>query len=289
MIFIENNHLKVGAKTTGGELATLYCKKNNRELLWQADAKYWGRHSCILFPVIGCVIDGKIHLSGKSYPMKKHGLLRNLEFELLDHSDTSMTFGVASDLVSKQFFPFDYEVRIVYEVLENACEITYQVMTQSDKMPFNIGAHPAFNVPMDPNLKRSDYYIEFEKDEDQTCPIIGEDGLITKEKRVILDHSNKLHLGDQIFDQDALVFSNLNSTYLALVDKDGNGIWTFDFSGHPDLAIWSKNQESPFVCIEPWFGVADPAGLSQLEFAEKQNIQWVRRDELWTCSHRVVV
>ena len=48
-------------------------------------------------------------------------------------------------------------------------------------------------------------------------------------------------------------------------------IFTFNFKDFPYLGIWSKNQASPFVCIEPWFGVADHQSHNQ-QLTQKEGI-----------------
>lgn len=53
MIVLENDHISVGVKTIGAELCSVKGKKRDIEYLWQADPAFWGRHSCILFPIIG--------------------------------------------------------------------------------------------------------------------------------------------------------------------------------------------------------------------------------------------
>ena len=41
---LENAYLVVEVSDAGAELSRVYDKKKEREVLWNADAKYWGRH-----------------------------------------------------------------------------------------------------------------------------------------------------------------------------------------------------------------------------------------------------
>ena len=54
---ISNNFVSASIKHFGAELCSL--KKNgvDIEYIWQADEEYWGRHSPILFPIVGKLID----------------------------------------------------------------------------------------------------------------------------------------------------------------------------------------------------------------------------------------
>ena len=40
---IENEHLSVKVSDHGAELCSIFDKKNNREVIWQADPEYWNR------------------------------------------------------------------------------------------------------------------------------------------------------------------------------------------------------------------------------------------------------
>jgi len=44
-----------------------------------------------------------------------------------------------------------------------------------------------------------------------------------------------------------------------------------DFSDFPYLGIWTKS-EAPFICIEPWLGIADNANTSGF-IEDKEGIQ----------------
>ena len=49
MYTLENENLIINSKSEGAELTRIYSKKYKKEILWNGDAKYWGRQSPILF------------------------------------------------------------------------------------------------------------------------------------------------------------------------------------------------------------------------------------------------
>ena len=51
MIQISNDQLTVAIHEKGAELQSI--QLNGMEYLWQADPKYWGKHSPVLFPIVG--------------------------------------------------------------------------------------------------------------------------------------------------------------------------------------------------------------------------------------------
>ena len=52
---LENDQIEVIVNYYGAELRSLRKKATDQEYLWNADAKYWGRTSPVLFPFVGGV------------------------------------------------------------------------------------------------------------------------------------------------------------------------------------------------------------------------------------------
>ena len=59
MIKMENDVLSVEIAEHGAELTKLYNKKTGTDLLWDAEPKFWKRHSPVLFPIVGSVWDSE--------------------------------------------------------------------------------------------------------------------------------------------------------------------------------------------------------------------------------------
>jgi hypothetical protein len=68
--------------------------------------------------------------------------------------------------------------------------------------------------------------------------------------------NNIINLHPHIFDNDALVFKNLNSRKVSLKSKKSKQVLTVSFPDFNYLGIWAKPNAN-FVCIEPWLGIAD--------------------------------
>lgn len=49
---LENETLKVEVESFGAELKSVYSKAEDKEYMWYADSKYWGRTSPVLFPLV---------------------------------------------------------------------------------------------------------------------------------------------------------------------------------------------------------------------------------------------
>ncbi len=79
---IENNILKIRVKPMGAELCSIRSRADYTEYMWQADPAVWGRHSPVLFPVIGRLSRGRFRIHGKEYKLSIHGFARNTLFDL---------------------------------------------------------------------------------------------------------------------------------------------------------------------------------------------------------------
>lgn len=281
---ISNQHLTAAFKTKGAELTSL--KKGNQEYIWQADPEYWGRHAPVLFPIVGRLIDDTYIYEGKEYQMNQHGFARDQEFEVVAHEKDSISFALKETEDTLKIYPFRFLLTITYTLKEKSLVVHYQVDNPNDKdLLFSIGAHPAFNCPMDPGERRSDYILTFEKPETfRTLRLI--DGNFTGQTEVISD-GNDLRITDKLFDKDALVFKNLRSSSVSLYSAEAKWL-TFHFDGFPYLGIWSKDEDSPFVCIEPWYGLADNVQHTQ-KLKDKEGIRVLPTGGTFSCSYRVKV
>ena len=50
---LENDKIKLTVAEHGAEIKSLVRKADGKELMWQADAAYWGRTAPVLFPLVG--------------------------------------------------------------------------------------------------------------------------------------------------------------------------------------------------------------------------------------------
>lgn len=287
MTILENQHLRLNIKNHGAELSSLYHKGMQTEYLWQADPTFWGRHAPVLFPIVGKLKENRFDYQGVSYEMKQHGLARNLDFECIEQTATKAIFSLSSTPETQTQYPFAFELQIGYELQDNKMINTYKVINKDTKtIYFSIGGHPAYRCPIHDGDQRNDYQLVFEQAETASTQRI-DDGLRNGKTDLILNNKRHLPLTDKLFDEDALIFTNLNSNKVTL-QKNTDKIWTFDFTGFPYLGIWSKNRHSPFVCIEPWFGVADHQ-THNFDITKKEGIIALEKGSVFDCEFSVEI
>ncbi|MCB0602056.1 MAG: aldose 1-epimerase family protein [Saprospiraceae bacterium] len=285
---LQNEQLRVGIRQTGAELASIYSHQNKLEYLWQADPRYWKRHSSILFPIVGKLAHDTFRLDDKAYHLSQHGFARDMDFVVDHQDDKTIKLQLKDTQETLKLYPFAFQFDAIYTLEKNKLYITYEISNPGEEpLLFSLGAHPAFNVPVLPDTRRSDYGLRFETAE-TTDRILIADGLRTGETSRILDDAQLLPITDDLFDQDALIFASLRSEELSLIGPEDQEIWKFGFSGFPYLGIWSKSKEAPFVCIEPWHGVADEVNYEG-PFHLKDGIIALPGKAEFTCTHWVEI
>lgn len=285
---LQNESLLVEVNKKGAELARIYSKEQRIEYVWEADPTFWGRHSSILYPIVGRVYNDEYRYEGKTFQMKQHGLARNLSFDLLQYEPEMLELMLKSDEETLKQYPFAFNFRAQYHLNDKEVSIIYLIENPTENIAFfSVGAHPAFRCPLLPGELRSDYKLVFNQMEYAKRQLL-EGGFRTGAGKLVLENTSSLDITDQLFDEDALIFQGLRSHQVSLENKAGQRFWTFDFSGFPYLGIWSKNAESAFVCIEPWFGVADQKG-GYPDLTDKEGILALDAGKTFQCTHKVKI
>jgi galactose mutarotase-like enzyme len=262
---IKNSILTVEIKHFGAELISLKTNQN-KEYIWEGNPEFWGKHSPILFPIVGTLKDNSFDYNGMEYHLSRHGFARDMEFELIEITDNSATFSIQSSEETLKVYPFEFELQLIYTLEENNLSIVYKVVNKGkNTMPFSIGAHPAFALPN----QFENYTIAFEKEEPLEYYLL-EDDLISNKTKTLDITNKKIPLTYELFENDALIFKTLQSNSLTILENE-NPILRIHFEDFPSLGIWTK-MNAPFLCIEPWFGYSDTNENSGNLF-EKEGIQ----------------
>ena len=149
-------------------------------------------------------------------------------------------------------------------------------------MIFGLGGHPAFVC----DYSSGKYRIEFEKEENDIEILELENGLISNKNIQTSKYikENRIFLDKHTFENDAIIMKNLKSTKVFL-KTETKKVLTFDFSGFPYLAIWSK-PEANFICIEPWFNTADKVDSNGI-FEEKEDLIELKPNKVFEAKYSV--
>ena len=263
-ITIQNQAIKAVIKTKGAELSSL--QKEGKNYIWEINSEFWNKTSPILFPIVGALKNNEYFHEGKVYKLSRHGFARDFEFEVIENSENTVVFSLKSNEETLKVYPFHFELQLSYILEGNKLVVKYEIINRSsEKMYYSIGAHPAFNI--DGNFE--DFSLIFDDEKDLETYKLEQD-LFSGKTEILKLNGNVLPLQYELFEEDALVFKNFATKSLTLA-KNNESVMKVSFPNFPYLGIWTK-KDAPFICIEPWLGIADNANASG-KIEEKEGIQ----------------
>ena len=267
MRILENDILKVAIADHGAELSSVFDKEENVERLWDANPAVWNRHAPILFPFVGKVKDGIYRIGEKEYEMKtQHGFARDMEFECVSETATSVTHKVVATEETLKIYPFDFELFITHRLdPENPriLHVDWAVKNNSnEQMIYSIGAHPGFALPIDDYMERENYYLEFPGKEKLTyCGASLTSGLgLPDEKKELPLEDGFVKYYDDIYATFIFDYQDIDVVRIARPDK--TPYVTVNCAGFPLLGIWTSPDGGNYICLEPWYGRADDEGFT---------------------------
>lgn len=287
---LENDQLRVTISDHGAELSGIFDKKNNREVLWNADPTYWKRHAPVLFPYVGRLYNDTSLIGGKTYTSGQHGFARDMEFICTEETGTSVTHLLEATDTTKRAWPYDFQLYITHTLNGRDLTVSWKVINKdSETMYFTIGAHPAFNVPVLSDTVQSQYHLTFSGQKELTyCLLDAKLGTALPEQSHTLSLENGTCLIDEhMFDKDALIFDNGQITKAGITLPDGTPYVEISCEGFPNFGIWSAIG-APFVCLEPWMGRCDNTGYEG-ELSEKPNINALKPAEVFDKSYMISI
>ena len=288
MYLLSNNLLSIEIAAKGAELQSIYHVQNELEYLWSGDAKYWAKKSPVLFPIVGGLKNNIYKFQGQSYKLGRHGFARDSVFEVSERTSNSITFLLQSNEQTKLVYPFDFRFRVKYSVNNYRLSITFIVENKSKmEMFFSVGAHPAFTIPIEKNLQYNDYYLRFDVPEHADRWPLTTDGLIEAKPIPFLENESELPLRKELFYKDAIVFKQLQSRSISIVSSRSSHGVKVNFDGFPYLGIWAA-KEANFICIEPWYGIADSID-STGELTDKEGIIHLPIGETFEATYSIEV
>lgn len=253
LLMIQNDQLCLTVSTLGAEMMSLRSSEGI-EYLWQGNPAYWSDRSPLLFPFVGRLTQNSYTYRGKKYPMEIHGFAAKMEFSPVEQGCDYLILELRSTIVTLARYPFDFALRVIYALNGNKLEIAYQVENKGDRyMPFGIGGHPGFRVPLIEGEAFTDYELEFtvacEPDRVGFTPAVYMNG---QDEPYPLKDRKKLDLRHDLFDEDAIILKNMSREITLRSKKSHRGVCV-SYPEMPYLGIWHMPKtDAPYVCIEPW-------------------------------------
>ncbi len=270
---IGSDGLSVVIAAEGAELQSLR-DSSGEELLWQAGPE-WPRRAPILFPTVGRLAGDTLRHEGGTYRMTQHGFARDSLFEWVERSERRAALRLTDSEASRRLYPFPFRLDVSYAAEDAALTMIAEVTNVSSEtiLPFCIGAHPGFRWPLVDGVEKEAHVLEFEARETGPSRSVI-DGLLGAAKELPFD-GRVLPLTPELFRNDALVMPGVASRSVRYVAKTAEGAearaLTISWSGYEDLGVWSAPAGAPFLCVEPWRGMASPVDWDG-PFVEKPGV-----------------
>jgi len=287
MLTLKNDKLEIGVNVHGAELVRVL--KDGVDYLWDGNPAFWARTSPVLFPIVGAVAEGKYLINGEEFELSQHGFARDMDFEVMSRTENSLWFKIVSTDETQAKYPFEFELRIGYELDDETVIVRWEVLNNDCvMMPFSIGAHPAFKAGPD----ISDYSLQMKDSKGVETYVFDNDrGLVdlAAGKVQIVENLPFLPLNKDLFaEYPTLILEGESEILLRSYTHDREV--EIAFAGFPYVGIWSPinadGAVAPFVCIEPWYGMADTVATPS-ELAEKKGIQLLESGKKFISEYRM--
>ncbi len=258
---IASSALSAAIDPLGAELWSLQ-DAAGRELMTDADPRWWTGHAPLLFPFVGRSRGDVYRLDGQDYPMPQHGFARHSPFLVVDQDDDRLLLRLEADSTTRAAYPFDFRLDMAFAVEGATLRMTATVTNRGETaMPFSFGYHPAFAWPLPYGGAAADHRILFEAPEPAPIRKVGsEPGLIAPEPCPSPVDGDTLVPTHALFDGDALIWDDLASRSLTW-GVPGQPHLKIDFPDTPWLGLWQK-PGAHYLCVEPWAGMADLVGFT---------------------------
>lgn len=285
---ISKGEARAKCSTKGGELVSFV--KDGVEYVWQGEPQFWSGQAPCLFPVVCRAKEDRIIVNGSSYPMKKHGIARKVEYTPIDVRPDSITMRLSSDEETKKSYPFSFNLDITHSITENGFRTEYKVTdTDTHPMIFCVGGHPGFNCPMRDGEKFEDYSLVFDNAAGAAVHNTEQKGGYMSPEMPQLDviKDNELPLCYKDFALDAIVVENLPVKKVNLVNRNtGHGI-RFEFDSFDAIGFWTPVEGgAPFICLEPWNGL--PGSTAETpDFTSKKYAKIIEAGESFVTAYSV--
>jgi len=268
-ISLDSGGLSAEIDPVGAQLSTLRSAAG-LDLLWNGDPSIWSGRAPLLFPIVGALAGGAYRLGSATYDMSRHGFARGTRFDLIDSDRANALFRLTATDDTLRKYPFRFELDVHYGLEGTTLTVTALIRNLGpEDMPASFGFHPGFAWPLPFGRPREAHFIEFESAEPAPVRRLNRDGLLAPDLYPTPVEDRCLRLEDALFRDDALIFDAVRSRALTYGAEAGPRL-RLSFPDTPYLGVWTK-PGAPFICIEPWHGIADPAGFSG-DFRDKPGI-----------------
>ena len=285
---LKNDKITVIISAHGADLQSIKSAEG-REYLWQGDEKYWPRRSPLLFPIVCGLWNGQYRVDGKTYELPRHGFARDMDFDVIEKTESSVTYELTSNEETMKVYPYEFGLNVSYFLNDDMINVVWTVRNMGkEEMHFQIGGHPAFNLPDVGEGDKVEGTLLFDNEQPLTRIIGNTGGCIKPERYDVKTDRHIWAFDEESFADDAVILDKSQVGMAVIVDKEGRPQIGLSFDC-PCLGIWTPyGKHAPFLCIEPWYGVHDWAGYEG-EFKDKYLMNHLLPGATFMASYEIKV
>lgn len=277
---ITYNNYSATIDTLGAEVLEL--KKDDSNILWNRDPKYWADSALVLFPFIGRNYNDTYTYDGKAYNIGIHGFASKSEFTLINKTESSITLLLIDTEETYKVYPFNFNFAIEYILDNKGLSINYTIVNESNKdMYFTAGYHPGFIL----NKSLDNYSIEFINATNPEEICIVTKCMLTGVIKPFELTNKTLQLSKDLFLNSARILQGVGDT--VILKENDKPIVTLTYNNFENIVLWQTlNSDAPFVCIEGWRGL--PGKYEQIEeISEVNNKTSLKPKESYSLSAQI--
>ena len=248
---LKNDKITVIISAHGAELQSIKSAEG-REYLWQGDEKYWPRRSPLLFPIVCGLWNGQYRVDGKTYELPRHGFARDMDFDVIEKTESSVTYELTSNEETMKVYPYEFGLNVSYFLNDDMINVVWTVRNMGkEEMHFQIGGHPAFNLPDVGEGDKVEGTLLFDNEQPLTRIIGNTGGCIKPERYDVKTDRHIWAFDEESFADDAVILDKSQVGMAVIVDKEGRPQLGLSFDC-PCLGIWTPyGKHAPCLCIEP--------------------------------------
>lgn len=259
-ICLHSDALDVAIDPLGAQLSVLR-DAAGQDLLWHGDAAVWKGRAPILFPIVGTLNGGHFRWQGQRFALPRHGFARERRFQVIRSDAHAALLRQTGDAATHAKYPFSFVLEVAFHLDGGRLTTIASVINSGDfALPASLGFHPALRWPLPQGSARGEHHLEFEHDEPAPMRRLDARGLLTPIPHPTPVQGRRLLLDDALFVDDVMIFDRFTSRSLVYGSNAGLRI-RVEFPDATHLGLWTR-PGAGFICIEPWRGVADPAGFA---------------------------
>lgn len=274
MITIENTKFRAEIDEHGAQLTHLINKEEDFDYIW--NGSQWQKHAPVLFPAIGRSNQDKYVLDGKEYEMPQHGFVSDQDFTVRYHAGNILVLELAANDETKKMYPFDFKLTVTFTLLSTGLSVSFAVANESDQeMPYSLGSHPAFNVPINGVGNFDNYEVQFSGLEAplKVAEIVKTPAPYRTGKEEVLSSTDgeTIKLNYDIFKPGLRIITNPGVQSVKLSSPLTAHAIELDVSQFKNICLWTKEDEDcSFLCMEPFNGLPDVLG---------DPVDWLKKED----------